>query len=283
MGRTSAGGKRALKEELYNNVDAIFSTEETQTKRRGINSVEIGMRVLDAIVSLRHPSTLKTIAERAELDTSQAHRYVSSLLNCGIIKQDSATGLYDLGPKALHIGLAAMAQLDPLSVIADSLKQFSLASGSTCLLAVWGSHGPTIIRWYHGSPPIFTTLAIGSALPVFTSATGRVFMSFLDDPFLDPFLKEADMKVPLGKNPELAADRKKIQDSAVGSVDSTVIPGLRAYAVPVFGVERSLIGVCTVLLSDTNSKSKDRKLKSDLLKLCKGITANLGGSWPVAK
>jgi DNA-binding IclR family transcriptional regulator len=271
-----------LKKDLYNNIDAIYSIEESSARRRGINSVEIGIRVLDAIMSLRQPSALKTIAEAAEMDTSQAHRYVSSLLNSGIIKQENATGLYDLGPKALHIGLAEMARLDPITIASDSLKEFSLTKGYTCILSVWGSLGPTIIRWFNGSPPVFTTLAIGSVLPVFTSSTGRVFMSFLDEPFLVPFLEEAGLKTPLDKNTALRADRKEIQSSGIGGVDSTVIPGLRAYASPVFGIENSLIGVCTVLLSDANAKSKDRKLKPELLRHCCDVTKKLGGNWPIS-
>lgn len=271
------------KADKHKPIDVIYPAAETELRKRNINSVEIGIRVLEALMGLGHPSSLKTIAAAAELDASQAHRYVSSLINCGIVLQDRATGLYDLGPKALRIGLTAMNRLDPLLYAEEKLKQFSVGTRSTCLVSIWGPNGPVVIRWYHGNPPVFTILTLGSVLPIFNSATGRVFASFLDERLVEPYLKVEGFKAKFDKNPELIAWKKEILATGLGRVSSTAVPGLQAYAAPVFGIQDSVICVATVINPDTEFyRQKSASNESALLESCKRITTDIGGRWVIA-
>lgn len=266
----------------YNVIDAIYAASEAEPRRRNINSVEIGIRVLEALMNLGQPSTLKAIATATDLDASQAHRYVSSLVNCGVVLQDRTTGLYDLGPKALHIGLTAMNRLDPVLFAEEKLKQFSIDTGSTCLMSVWGPNGPVVIRWFHGRPPVFTILTLGSVLPVFNSATGRVFASFLDAHFIEPYLAADGWDAPLEKNKELADWKEETLKSGLGKVSSTVVPGLQARAAPVFGIQRSVICVATILYPDTVDFRQECKTHEvALLDACKSISKDIGGQWPI--
>jgi len=167
---------------------------EPAGKRRGINSVEISIKILDAITELEQPASLTDISNKVGMGVSQTHRYVSSFLNCGILRQEPNSTLYKLGPKALQIGLSAIAANDPISLTDIMARQFSIENRATILMTVWGNNGPTIIRWYHGQPPIYTILTIGSVLPVTQSATGRMFMAHLPESFVEPMLKNEGWK-----------------------------------------------------------------------------------------
>lgn len=250
----------------------------TPTKRRGINSVEIGIGILDAIIELNQPASLTDIAKRAGMGVSQTHRYVSSLLNCGILRQEAGSTLYNLGPKALQIGLAALAWNEPLSLTDIVAKQFSIEHGATVLMAIWGNNGPTIIRWYHGKPPIYTVLTIGSVLPVTGSATGRMFMAHLPEDFINPLLTDEGWMAPLTKNPKLVRDKENILKAGMATVDSTVIPGLRAHAVPVMGMQDQLIAVLSVVASDQIAASKDKRWIAELKKSCRDLSRELGST-----
>ncbi|MDB5458695.1 MAG: transcriptional regulator, partial [Caulobacteraceae bacterium] len=210
--------------------------EHLGVKRRGINSVEQGVAVLQAVVDLKKAASLKDIAKQAGMESSQTHRYVSSLVNCGMLRQDAATGRYDLGPTALRTGLAAISRNDALTRAEEAARDFSNNSGATTQLSVWASGGPTIIRWNHGAPPVYTILTIGSVLPVTTSSTGRVFLAFLPESLLGPMLVAEGHKAPLAKNPKLLKEREDIRAAFMADVDSTVVPGLRACAAPILGI-----------------------------------------------
>ena len=245
-------------------------------RRRGINSVEIGIMILQCVVDLRGPSSLKDIALRAKMDSSQAHRYVSSLVNCGMLKQDPTSGHYDLGPVALRTGLAAAARYEPLIAAEDAAQKLCEESGATVMLTVWSSNGPTVLRWYHGRPPVYTTLSIGSVLPVTTSATGLICLAFLPDSVVEPLLEGEGWKKPLSANQKLVTERQRLKTTKLATVDGTVIPGLRAHAAPILGIQNALVAVLTVVASDAIKRTADQSAKSKLTTICAHLSSALG-------
>ncbi|NIJ09288.1 DNA-binding IclR family transcriptional regulator [Sphingomonas vulcanisoli] len=252
--------------------------ELSGARRRGINSVEQGVAVLQAVVELRAAASLKDIARVARLDSSQAHRYISSLVNCGMVRQDPATGLYDLGPTALRTGLAALARLDPIAQIDEAARDLARRCGGTVLLAVWAIGGPTIIRWYHGTPPVYTALTIGSVLPLTASATGKIFLAFLADPLLAPLLKSEGISAP-DHDPKLAEERGCVRAAHFATVDNRVIPGLRAMSSPVLGAGERIIAALAIIASDATPPVVDAERAAALLTTCRGLTLDLGGHW----
>jgi len=263
----------------YEPAPFAMAPEGGHERRRGINSVEIGLRVLAGVIDLRGPASLKAIAQKAGMDSSQTHRYVSSLVNCGMLKQLPTSGLYDLGPSALQVGLAAMARQDALAIMETATREFSQQNSITTLLTLWGGNGPTILRWYHGNPPVYTTLTVGSILPVTRSATGKVFMSYLPDVLLNPFLEKEGWRAPLSKNPDLVAERDQIRALRIASVDGLVIPGLRAHAAPAFGIDEMLVGVVSICAAES-TRTDDRSLKTKLVSAARRMSLELGAREP---
>ncbi len=71
--------------------------------------------------------------------------------------------------EAVRLGSAALAQ------IADEIGQRTLG------LAVWGSHGPTMVRWEPSKNPVSPYLQTGVVVSLTQSATGLAFASFAGD------------------------------------------------------------------------------------------------------
>lgn len=253
----------------------------TKTARRGINSIETGNRVLESLVKLRKPSPLKMIAQTSGMDASQAHRYLASLINTGLIRQDATTGLYSLGPRALQIGLAALSRLDPIDEITSTAKRVSRENGYTMLLSIWTANGPAIMHWFAGRPPVHTNLAVGDVLPMTTTATGQIFMSFLDANYIDPRLEAEGWKVPLERNKKLRDICARVRANYLAGVDDVFVPGLRAYAAPVFGIHNHMIAVLTAVCSKAIPESGDSDMIEVLLDTCANLSISLGGNWKV--
>ena len=86
-------------------------SEELEGKH-GVQSLEVGMGILKAMVGGKRSMMLKDIAAAAEMPPSKAHRYLVSLIRAGLVEQDPLTSRYNLGPFALNIGLVAIDRLD---------------------------------------------------------------------------------------------------------------------------------------------------------------------------
>ncbi len=75
---------------------ALADDSVEEKKQRGVQSVEVGGRLLAA---------LSALAEAAQLSMAQAHTYLVSLTRLGLVKHDALSGNYEPGPLALRLGL----------------------------------------------------------------------------------------------------------------------------------------------------------------------------------
>jgi DNA-binding IclR family transcriptional regulator len=251
---------------------------DAPSQRRGIQSVEIGFRVLAALAAEPGPAALGTVARRSELSPSQAHRYLASLIASGMAHQHEASGRYELGPQAIQIGLAALARTDVFAEADPAIAAFTRDSGRTTLLAARGPLGPTIVRWHAGRRPVITSLAVGSVLPLFNSATGHAFLAFMNDDEIATAV--ADETAAAGTPPTgIDAIRRQVRAAMFATVDEMLIPGLRATAVPIFDIQGRAVLVATVMATPAFSRTDDDAIVHQLQSVCRTLTERLGARW----
>ena len=65
--------------------------------QRGIQSIDVGGRLLQAIARSDGAMMLKEMAEAADMPAAKAHAYLVSFCKLGLMEQDPVTGRYDLG------------------------------------------------------------------------------------------------------------------------------------------------------------------------------------------
>ena len=92
-------------------------------QQQGVQSVEIGMRVLKALAAMPADASLKRIAEASGMGASTAHRYLVSLGRAGLVEQNPVSGYYGLGIEALEIGLTALGRIDAVKIGTAALTQ----------------------------------------------------------------------------------------------------------------------------------------------------------------
>jgi DNA-binding IclR family transcriptional regulator len=125
------------------------------------------------LIGLDRAAQLRDIARAAGMSTSGTHRYLVSLLRTGIVVQDAASGDYDLGTKALQIGLSAMSRIDNFKLASEALEELHAKAAQTVALLVWGNRGATIVRWKEAVRAVTVNARAGCVLPTTASASGR--------------------------------------------------------------------------------------------------------------
>lgn len=83
-------------------------------RRQRVQAAETGMAVLKGLARLGGRASLTAIAAHIDESPAKVHRYLASLIEEGLVAQESGTQQYHLGLEALQIGLAAMRQADPI-------------------------------------------------------------------------------------------------------------------------------------------------------------------------
>lgn len=246
--------------------------------RRGIQSVDASSAILDVLVESDGPKSLSAIAQGAGVPTSTAHRYLVSLQRGGFVLQSHATGLYDLGPSALRMGLAAMRRLDAIQFAEDAARATTLATGETSFVSIWSERGPTIIRWFPGNNPIITTAGIGAILPIVGSSTGRLFAAHLDRSWTSKLVTK-ELKLGLyGVTDRNKFDRilEEAREAGYASIDGLIITGLRAVAAPIFNLQGHIQATVTLLSVDAAFVELPNKTLSNLLTYTNDASHRLG-------
>src|SRR3984957_4532392 len=165
-------------------------TARRPKKQQGVQSIEVGARILQALTRAQRPQMLRDLAAAAQMPAAKAHRYLVSFARMGLVEQQADTGLYDLGAFALELGLGALARLEPVTLAAPALTELREETGETVALAVWANQGATIVRWLGADTPVSASLRIGAVMPLTRSATGGAFLAFLPPQMTLSFVKK---------------------------------------------------------------------------------------------
>ncbi len=222
--------------------------------RQGIQSVEVGFRLLRVLASTNRPMMLRDIAKGAGMPAAKAHRYMVSFLRVGIVEQDPSSGRYDLGAYALELGLSGLGRLDPVRLAGPILEKLCEEIHETVALAVWGTHGATIVRIVDAGGPITITLRPGTTLPLCNSATGRAFASFYRSPFLKKQLDEELREASASSKTAITTLRRQleknlteIRERGIARATGSLTPGINGFSAPVYDHSGSMVAAITSL------------------------------------
>ncbi|TDV39371.1 IclR family transcriptional regulator [Paraburkholderia caballeronis] len=249
--------------------------------RRGIQSIEIGSRLLVALAAHLKPMPLRDLAREAGISVGKAHPYLVSFVKVGFVTQDAATGMYALGPLALQIGLAKLYQLDPVREAAPLIAQLAASTGQSVAVAVWGNLGPTIVQLVE-PVPMHVNLRVGAVMSVRNTATGRLFASCLPPKVVETFLASDAARLALHENKrrsnadfesELAENRRRGLARTIGDP----IPGINAFSAPVFDAVGNIVLAITVMgPADSFDTKWDGSVAHALRACCEEVSRQLG-------
>ncbi|MBJ9898426.1 IclR family transcriptional regulator [Burkholderia cenocepacia] len=225
--------------------------------QRGIQSVEVGGRLLDGLARRRKPLGLSELAAAADLSTAQAHTYLVSLTRLALVKRDALTGNYEPGPLSLRLGLMSIERQPAYRATLPHAVRLAETVGLSVALSVPGVLGPTIVRIEHGGYPLHVNLHVGSVMSLDTTATGRVFRAFGDAAQLDAMAaSQAGAGDTLaGAESESVASDAGAQPAELDAIRMRGIersidrpsPGVSGMCVPVFDAQGRLQLALTVI------------------------------------
>jgi DNA-binding IclR family transcriptional regulator len=243
--------------------------------REGIQSVVTAATILQVLGRLGQPLSLSAISRESGVTTSQARRYLTSLVSEGLAHHNPDTALYDLGPEATMLGLAALSRTDAVRQTGVVISEFVRRTGRTVMVCTLAPLGPTIIDWHNGTPPVIPALALGSALPLLHSATGHVFIAFAPENEVKA-LVERELEWAGEDGYDLEALRTRVREQGFASLATALSPGLRSTAFPIFDLQGRPILAAAVMASEAISTRGDARVSEEFGAACAEISKRLG-------
>lgn len=184
---------------------------------------------------------ISELATELALTRSTTHRYVTTLAMLGFLEQDAATRKYRLGPRVLDLGFAMLGSLELREIAAPHLRGLTETTGHTSNLAIRDGTDVILIDRVRGRPGRYHhlefTLHVGSRLPAYCSATGKILLAYLPGRDLDRLLDGVDLERrgprTLTDRSALRAELERVRRCGIAVNDEELDTALRSIAAPV--------------------------------------------------
>ena len=223
-----------------------------ESDSRGIQSIEVGGRLLLALAHHGQPLALKDLAAAADMSAGKAHPYLVSFIKLGLVERETEAGRYGLGPLALQMGLIGLQQYDPVRLATERIDDLARDTGHTVAIAVWGHRGPTLVRIAEAPSPVHVSMRHGTVMSIPDTASGRLFAAFgPHDAVQEALANEARLAPARASRARTsgrfglgaAFDREidRVRADGVACIDGVALPGVSAVSVPVFDARGQLV------------------------------------------
>ena len=266
------------------------SKSARESDSRGIQSIEVGGRLLLALAHHGQPLALKDLAAAADMTAGKAHPYLVSFIKLGLVERETEGGRYGLGPLALQMGLIGLQQYDPVRLATERIDELARQTGHTVAIAVWGHRGPTLVRIAEAPTPVHVSMRHGTVMSIPGTASGRLFAAFgpveavrealeaearLAGTPARPVRGRAPGRFGLGT----AFDREidKVRADGIACIAGVALPGLSAVSVPVFDARGQLVLSLTAIgPSGTFDEAPDGAVAARLVPAASELSRRLG-------
>jgi len=224
-------------------------------RRQGIQSLEIGIGVFDAVVRAQRPLRLMEVAENTGLSPSKTRMYLISLIRTGMVEQNASTNAYSFGPRASRLGLEALRSDDLLLSAEQLVSALATETGNPVLLSAWSEDHSVIVYASDTTSALPITFRVGRSTSLTDTATGKAFLAYK---------KEADVAGALSLlgidtlSESFRSDLDEIRrrgyalSKVIHLQPGVTLTGFGALAAPIFANNGDVRYVITVLYRSTD-------------------------------
>ena len=237
---------------MLSKAPAVKPSSSGGKERRGIQSIEVGMRLLLALGQHGRPMALKDLSSAAHMPTGKAHPYLVSFAKVGFVVQDAATGYYWLGPTAIQLGLVSLQMLNPVREATPDAERLAESTGHSVALIAWGNQGPTVVRLIDPIYPLHVNMRTGTVMSLAGTASGRLFAAYLPRKLIETAMAEdyrrlgPDIATPL-KPEEVERELVEIRKQGLSRSVGNPTPGVNAFSAPVFDYSGNIVLAVTLM------------------------------------
>jgi DNA-binding IclR family transcriptional regulator len=219
---------------------------EKLKKGTTIQSLEIGMGILDFVAHQAKPCKFTEIQEHTQITKSNLYKYLNTFTQLGILYRDRDSGSYVLGSRLIEYGMAAVDQENVLDRVTPYLEELNSTTQSTVLFSIWTQSGPMVIKMLNVSHGFNIGAQIGTVLPP-NSATGKIFMAFMDETSVKEWKEAENNRILPDLLQHLETEVMVVKEKEISFGQETLVPSASSISFPVLNYKKHLLGAVTIV------------------------------------
>jgi len=214
------------------------------------SAVERALTILELIATKPGSVGVGEIAKELGLAKSTTHRLLESLKNKQFIEQNESLEKYDIGIKAIEVGMSGLINWNIVDIAAPYLKQLASDLNETCFLAVYDEGEIVYVYKAEGNQSVTTNAQLGTRKNIHCTSLGKAIVSNYHIEKVEEILNEKGME----KFTENTITDKQLYFEELSNVrqqgyaidDEEIEDGLTCYAVPIFNYTGNAIAAISV-------------------------------------
>jgi IclR family pca regulon transcriptional regulator len=244
----------------YNNEGRENDIPQTKTRtnedREYVAGLEKGLSIIEAFGIKNKPLTLSEAAEITGHSRASARRSLLTLQKLGYVECDDK--LFRLAPRVLRLGHAYLTSTALARTIQPTLEAISERTNESSSFAVLDGSDAVFVARAATRRSLSNGLGLGSRLPAYCAATGRVLLADLDpdEAALRLGRKARQKLTPYTRTdiPTLLSYLSEVRNLGYAISDEELELGVRSLAVPIRDQKGQTIGSISIV-SSTSRRS----------------------------
>lgn len=202
-----------------------------------VQSIDRAVAILECFNTDKKELRLSEISEKLDLNKSTVHGIVTTLKYHGFISQNEETQKYKLGVRFVEFGDLFMNSLNIRSAAISVIEKVCDKIEETIHVGMLDGLDIVWIEKKECTKSIKTSTKIGARLPVYTTADGKVILSYLDKDKIRNYLPK---KIPkytqntITNKVEFLKKLEEIKESGYTIDNEEFVEGIKCVAAPIF-------------------------------------------------
>ena len=248
-------------------------------KKYGAPSVKKAFAILSAVSSSKDGMGVSDLAKKLKMAKSTVHGMSSALEELGAVMRDPLTKKYKLGFTLLEIGRSAYSQIDLQTSARPVTEKLMEMTQTSVFLGIqnWGQ--VTIMDVVESRQGLNITAPLGSTIPLFAGAVGKVFLAAMSEEQATTIVKSKGL-------PRFTANSivdmnlyfkelRQVRKKGYAVDDEEYIPGVRAVASPLTGLGQLRSAIWAVGFKASLDDKKMQTLAGETQKAAKTISRRI--------
>lgn len=218
-----------------------------------------GLAIIELFNESRRRMAISDASNLTGLTRAAARRYLLSLVHLGYAEFDGK--YFSLTPRVMRLGHAYLAATPLTKLLQPFLDDIARQAGDPSMAGILDDTDVVCIA--QATPPriVFTSLNVGSRLPAYNTALGRVLLAHAPTHKLRAYWQRARFEARTPKSlvtrAALEKELTKVRHKGYAIVDEEVELGLRTIAVPIRNTHGIVIAAVNVAVQGSRIAVKD--------------------------
>jgi DNA-binding IclR family transcriptional regulator len=248
-------------------------------KKYDAPSVKKAFAILGAISSSKQGLGVSELAKELKMAKSTVHGMTSALEELGAVMRDPLTKKFKLGFTLLEIGRSAYSQIDLKTSARPVIEELMEKTQTSVFLGILNWGHVTILDIVESRQDLKITAPVGSSIPLFAGAVGKVFLASMEDEQAAKIVKSKGLPRftdnSIVDTQAYFQELRQVREKGYAVDDEEYILGVRAVASPLMGLGQLRSAIWAVGFKASLDEKRMQTLTGETQRAAKTISRRI--------